>query len=93
MIEELADECLGNEPTTMFGMSPEEREILTWLHSLEDAASGTTIFVHRLSGPGKELCTVPVVYSRFEGDPDNPHRDCGCFKCIEYRECTVRGFF
>ena len=87
-------ECLGNDPTTtLFGMSPEERECVTWLHSLEEAASGTTIFVHRLSAPGIHLCTVPVVHVRMEGDPENPARECGCFRCIDKRSFTARGFY
>ena len=87
-------ECLGNDPTTaLFGMTAEEREIVTWLHSLEEAASGTTIFVHRLSAPGEYLCTVPAIYSRLEGDPKNPVRECGCFRCMDQRGYTVRGFF
>ena len=87
-------ECLGNDPTTaLFGLTAEERELITWLHALEEAASGTTIFVHRLSAPGEFLCTVPVVHIRLEGDPKNPARECGCFRCIDKRSFTARGFF
>lgn len=51
------------------GITPEERELLTWLYGLEDAASGTTIFVHRHSAPGLFLCECAcrycVDYNRF----------------------------
>jgi len=84
----------GNEPTTnLYGMTAEERELLEWLHSLEAACSGATIFVHRLSAPGIFLCTVPAVYSRLAGDPENPMRECGCFRCIDQRSYTSRVFF
>jgi len=75
----------GQEQITSIFMSDEDRETLRWLYSLEAAASGTTIFVHRLSDYGHYLCTVPCTHKRFAGDPKHPVRYCGCYDCIDQR--------
>ncbi len=76
----------GNEQITSMFMSDEDKETMRWLYSLEAAASGTTIFVHRLSDPGHYLCTVPCTHMRFAGDPEQPVRYCGCYDCIDQRD-------
>ena len=66
----------GQESITSMFTDPEERATMEWLYSLEVAAAGVTIFVHRLSEPGHErLCQ----------DPSNPPRYCGCYDCIDQR--------
>ena len=77
----------GKESITPIFASPEDRQYMQWLLSLEEAAPGTTIFVHRLSELGHYLCTVPCPYSRFIAlDPDHPLRYCGCPICIDTRK-------
>ena len=76
----------GKENITALFQSEEEREFMTWLYSLEKAAPGVTIFVHRLSDPGHYLCTVPCPYSRLANDPRlTAQRFCGCLDCIDQR--------
>jgi hypothetical protein len=77
---------LGKEHITSLRPSAEDRETMQWLMGLEEAAPGTTIFVHRLSDPGHYLCMVPAVYTCLEEDPIQPTRDCGCFICIDRRK-------
>ena len=76
----------GNEQITSLFMSDEDKATMTWLYSLEAAASGTTIFVQRLADPGHYLCTVPCTHMRFAGDPEHPVRYCGCYDCIDQRD-------
>lgn len=75
----------GKESITSMFTDPEERETMEWLYSLEAAAAGVTIFVHRLSEPGHYLCTVPCAHERLCEDPANPPRYCGCYDCIDQR--------
>jgi len=76
----------GQERMTSMFQSPEDRATMEWLMSLEVAASGTTIFVHRLSDPGHYLCTIPCPYSQLTKLPGSPPRYCGCFTCIDTRK-------
>ena len=76
----------GQERITSILRDPEERAYVEWLLSLEDAASGTTIFVHRLSELGHYLCMVPAAHPRLcETHQNYPPRFCGCFDCIDQR--------
>ena len=64
--------------------SEKDKETMIWLYALEEACSGTTIFVHRLSAPGEYLCQVPCTHKRFSS-PDSPVRYCGCYDCMDMR--------
>ena len=79
----------GQERISSMWPSPEEKETMQWLLGLEEAAPGITIFVHRLSGHGHYLCTVPCKHPRFAEDIEHPPRYCGCFTCIDQRNFTL----
>ncbi len=79
----------GQEQISSMWPSPEDRETMEWLLSLEEVAPGCTIFVHRLSTPGHYLCTVPIKHPRHAEDPEHPPRYCGCFTCIDQRRNTL----
>ena len=78
-----ADEL--NEYFTSIFQSPEERELYNYISSLEFAAPGCTIFMHKYSEDGYYLCTVPAAWHRYVELGLCPPRLCGCLECAEAR--------